>query len=583
VSKRQQRLEQQLADAVSETYADALAFVMLAFPWDSDPAIQVVDWESEDILVDPVTGFCYDRDDEPRDDRKLVTYREWMAPYRKRFNSRYGPDRWACEALDAISKDVRERKFDGKRSVAAIQAATASGHGIGKSVLVAWLILWIMSTRPWAKGTVTANTSEQLRTKTWAELGKWHRRCITGHWFLYNSGRGSMSLRHKDHGNEWYCTAQTCREENSEAFAGQHAANSTSFYIFDEGSGVPNKIYEVREGGTTDGEPMVFDFGNPTRNSGRFFEECEGKLRHRFRVMQIDSRTVVITNKKRIREWIEDFGEDSDFVRVRVRGEFPSQGSLQFISSSWVRRAMIRPTPPEDRYAPVKIGVDVARFGDDNSVIYPVVGDDARSFAPKLHDGIWHGLDTVALANKVIDKIEFFRRMGCEPSVFVDVTGIGAGVCDVLRDAGYPVTEVNFGTTPVFEPERYRFRSDEMWGRMKEAVKTRLVLPPIPELRLVSDDYGQVSIEDEDGRSCANRLFSDLTQREFGYTIQGAKVHLETKKDMKSRGVDSPDVADALALAHAQDVARAAQPHGAQGRPLVTEHDFDPTAGVSVA
>ena len=122
-----------------------------------------------------------------------------------------------------------------------------------------------MSTRPYCKGVVTANTAEQLRSKTWSELSKWHSKCITKEWFAFHAGRGNMKIVHVDHPEEWNCQAQTSKEENSEAFAGLHAASSTPFYIFDEASAVPDKIFEVREGGTTDGEAMTFDFGNPTR------------------------------------------------------------------------------------------------------------------------------------------------------------------------------------------------------------------------------------------------------------------------------------------------------------------------------
>lgn len=557
--------EEQLADGISQFYADPLGYVMFVFPWDTDTALQVVDWES-DKVIDEETG---------------ETFRERMLPYRIRFNSQFGPDLWACEFLDDLGEEIKKRGFDGTNAVDPIQYATSSGHGIGKSTLVAWLIKFIMDTRPFSKGTVTANTAEQLRTKTWAELGKWHKRSLTSHWFQYNSGRGNMSLKHTTHGEEWYCSAQTCREENSEAFAGQHAANASSFYIFDEASAVPDKIFEVREGGTTDGEPMTFDFGNPTRNSGRFFEECEGKLKHRYRIRKINSSTAFITNLKRISEWIEDYGWDSDFVKVRVRGEFPAAGSLQFMPSSWVKRAMARELV-QDRNAAITIGVDVARFGEDNSVIYPVIGNDARSFAPTVGDGIYHGLDNVQVAEKVIEKIEFFRSMGREVSaVFVDVGGTGSGVVDVLNHSGYACIPVNFGTTPVFKPETYRYRVDEMWGRGKDAIKDTLVLPELPELQLVDESYIG-SLE----RDTATILLNDLTQREFGYTISGDKIQLETKKDMKKRGLKSPDIADALFLNFALDVARVEMPadgvgHGSKG--LMSDCNFNPSEDVSVA
>lgn len=565
-----------LADDLSNYYADALGHVLFSYPWDTDPAIQVVDWTSVDHFVDPKTGIIYDLRPNSVD---TITFKEWMKPFRERYPAvRFGPDKWACETLDQISEEVKKRGFNGLKAVKAIQFATSSGHGIGKSTLVAWVIKWIMDTRPFAKGTVTANTAEQLRTKTWAELGKWHKRSLTAHWFQYNSGRGNMSLKHVRHEEEWYCSAQTCREENSEAFAGQHAATSTSFYIFDEASAVPDKIYEVREGGTTDGEPMVFDFGNPTRNSGRFYEEVEGKFKHRYSHRVVDSRTVLITNKARIQEWIEDYGIDSDFVKVRVLGQFPSAGSLQFMPTAWVKRAMLRELV-YDRNSICTIGVDVARFGDDDSVIYPVVGRDARSFAPIPGDGVYHGLDNVQLAHKVIEKVVYLRSNGLYvASIFVDVGGTGSGTADVLRHAGYPVVDVNFGNSAVIQPELYRFRSDEMWGRCRDAIKTSLILPELPH---DVSEQGMVVAQAVGGP--ASRLLSDLTQREFGYTLNGNKIHLETKKDMKARGLSSPDLADALCLNFAEEALRTNDQRGdLMHRPIVSNCEFDHLADVTV-
>ncbi|KKL25332.1 hypothetical protein LCGC14_2406350, partial [marine sediment metagenome] len=264
------KADAQIADDIAGFYADPLAYIMYVFPWDSEPSIQMVELDEK---------------------------------YKDRFRSQYGPDRWACEFLDDLGKDIRERGFDGRHTVKPIRYSTASGHGIGKSVLVSWLIKFILDTRPYSKGVVTANTADQLRTKTWAELGKWHNLSLTEHLYDFTSGRGAMALKRKGHGDRWACTAQTCREENSEAFQGLHAANSTPFFIFDEASGIPDKIWEARAGGATDGEPMYFDFGNPTRKSGMFFENCIGKYRHRHNVRSIDSRDVFITNKDLMNEW----------------------------------------------------------------------------------------------------------------------------------------------------------------------------------------------------------------------------------------------------------------------------------------
>jgi len=401
-----EQLEDQLVDFVAECYDDPLKFVMQAFLWGEDE----------------LKGFD-------------------------------GPDKWQKDFLIDIGKQVKQHQFDGVTATKAIRMATASGHGIGKSALTAWLILWIMSTRPYAKGIVTANTSEQLRTKTWGELGKWKKRCATGHWFTYNDGKGNMNLYHPDHSESWRCDAQTCREENSEAFAGLHAANSTPFYIFDEASAIPEKINEVAEGGLTDGEPMFFKFGNPTRNSGSFFQAFH-RLKHRWFRKQIDSRTAKLPNKELIKEWIEDYGEDSDFVRVRVLGKFPRSGSLQFISNELVQNAQSR-KPTSDRHAPGRIGVDVARFGDDQSVLIYRRGRDAQTIPVKK----FRELDTMQLSAQVIQFKNELTEMGLNvDAIFVDGNGIGGGVVDRLRQLGFEVIEVQLGNKAV-DSKKYANRS----------------------------------------------------------------------------------------------------------------------------
>lgn len=512
--------DEQLADLLASCYADPLKYVMLIFPWDSNPDIQVV---------------------------KLAE------KYRDRFpNCEYGPDEWACEFLDQLGDEIRKRNFDGRTPVDAIRFATVSGHEIGKSCIVAWLIKFILDTRPFSKGSVTATTDEQLRTKTWAELGKWHAISLTKHWFDFNSGRGNMSMAHSnpDYAGTWRCDAKTCRAEKSEAFAGQHAPTATSFYIFDEASGVPNEPFEVREGGLSSGEPMVFDFGNGTRNSGMFFENCMGRFKHRYIVRSIDSRTVAITNKAKIAQDAADYGEDSDFFRSRWRGLFPAQGNTQFINSEDVNVAMLRPAM-YDATANCAIGVDVARFGDDSSVLYPRIGRDAKTHAPERYKGI----STVDLVSRVISMVQRFRMLGYEnPYIFVDGTGVGGGVVDQLRALGYNVIEVQFAAKPL-DAQMYRFKSDELWGKLRDALKAGLALP---------------SCDSPDG----SILFEQMTQREYGHTLKG-QIHLETKADMKARGVPSPDDTDALALTFAQDIAprQLAGPSNAQNQSANSDYD----------
>jgi hypothetical protein len=529
------KVEAEIADMCGGYRDDPLGYVLAFFPWKSNEAIQIIDWTSTSVNPSTNVRLC-DQMEKFRDKYPHVVY---------------GPDFWACEFLSELGEDIKRNAFDGKTAVAPLYYATASGHGIGKSVLTAWLTKFIMDTRPFSRGTVTSNTAEQLKIKTWAELGKWHKMSLTADQFTYNTGRGAMNLTHVRHKEEWRCDAQTCREENSEAFAGQHAANATSFYIFDEASAVPDTIFEVREGGTTDGEPMVFDFGNPTRNSGRFFEHCAGRFRHRYKVRCIDSREVWLPNKERIKEWEEDYGEDSDFFKVRVRGIFPAAGSCQFIPTDLVEGAQAREII-EDKYAPLLIGVDVARFGDNESVIYPRMGWDARSWKPRRFQGI----DTVQLTGKVIECVREFKALGITCSgLFVDGGGIGGAIVDQLRSYGYNPIEVQFGGKATNNMV-YRYKGDEMWGKMKDSMN-KLSLPA----------NNQPSGVD---------LKADLTQREFAYTLLGNKVNLEAKKDMVKRGVKSPDVGDALALTFAEEVAPLVRPDGVGPAVLTVESDYDP-------
>jgi hypothetical protein len=482
--------ELELAKDCGRFFDDALGFVLYAFPWDSDPALQVV---------------------------KLP------APWNMVYNCEYGPDVWACEFLDEVSRQVRERNFDGRSSVMPQRHATTSGHGIGKSALTAWLVQWIMSTRPFAKGTVTANKAEQLSAKTWAEIAKWNKKSITGHWFDVTTGKGAMKMVHKQHRESWFCNAQTCREENSEAFAGQHAANSTSFYIFDEASAVPDKIYEVAEGGLTDGEPMFFVFGNPTRNTGKFFE-CFNAQKHRWTTRRIDSRQVQVSSKDLINEWVADYGEDSDFVRVRVRGVFPRASSLQFIPRDVVDDAMARvPAVTALGKRTAVVGVDVARFGDDQSVICTRIGRDAATHPLKAYRGI----STMQLAARVIEHVELLKTAGYRVVIMVDGGGVGGGVVDRLQQLNYDPVEVQFGGK-ADDNRKWANKRAEMWGRMREWLAT-----------------GCLAKNEE--------LATDMTSVEYMFKPDDTII-LEAKEAMKRRGLASPDAADALAITFAQVV-----------------------------
>jgi hypothetical protein len=420
-----------------------------------------------------------------------------------------GPDLWQREFLIELGEEVKKRKFDGHNPVAPIRMTRSSGHGIGKSVEVVWLVNWITGTRPNSKGTISASTFQQLSTRTWATIQTWTKLCICGHWFTVTGDR----LFYRSKKKSWFVSAQSCKEENSESFAGQHAADSTSFYIFDEASAVPDKIFEVAEGGLTDGEPMIFLFGNPTRNSGKFFRVNFGSERERWNHRSVDSRTSAFTNKTQIAEWINDYGEDSDFCRYRIRGLPPRADSNALISHDTV--ATCRKFKSEGHHTLPKIlSCDPARFGDDRSVIGLRQG---RYF--RILDKL-RGVDTVQLAERVIHFIEEE-----EPdATVVDGDGIGAGVVDQInhRNFGKTLFEFHGGAHPE-DVNKYFNKRSECWGLMADWLKASAEIPDDPEMEI------------------------DLTGPQYGFSAKN-QIQLEKKSDLKSRGLASPDLGDTLAM-----------------------------------
>jgi hypothetical protein len=482
--------EENLQADIAEFYNDPLGFVIYAYPWGEGELEQ--------------------------------------------FNA---PDQWQKDFLIDLGRSITDKKFDGFNPVKATQMAISSGHGIGKSALVAWTINWIMSTRPHCKGILTANTAPQLESKSWAEVIKWTKRCITAPWFAYTSGKGSMRLYHKDYKESWRCDAITCREENSESFAGQHAANSTPFYIFDEASAIPDTIWDVAEGGLTDGEPIWLAFGNPTRNKGRFFDSFH-RLKHRWTTRQIDSRNCALPNKAQIQDWLEDYGEDSDFFKIRVRGLFPSKSTNQLIDSALISQAMKTDATSKtadtnralyDKNAPIILGVDVARFGNDSTVIVFRHGLNGQLFDPL----IIRQQDTMQISAHVA-KIINGTHEHCPSlkidAVFIDGIGVGAGVVDRLKQLGYSnIFDVN-SASRAHEEKRYTNKRAEMYARLKEWIKSGATLPDLP------------------------RLYQELTSIDYFFD-RNNRLQIQSKDEMKGQGLGSPDIADAYALTFAEIVA----------------------------
>jgi len=466
-----------LAEEVARYYNDPLGFVLAMFPWGEE-------------------GTALAKHD--------------------------GPDKWQRDYLEYIGEQVKLRAFDGINAVKPIRVAVSAGHGVGKSTKDAWMSLWLMSTRPMCKGTVTANSFPQLETKTWAAIRHWTTLCYTGHWFKVTGNR----MYHLAYPESWFCAAQSSKEENSESFAGQHALDSSSFYLFDEASAIPEVIFAVAEGGLTDGEPFILLDGNPTRNTGYFYNVCFGGMRDRWKVFTVDSRESKLTNKEQIAEWIEDHGEDSDFVRVRVRGLPPRASDLQFISQTLVweaqkREIVILPTEP------LIAGVDVSDGGKAWNVIRFRRGMDARNIPPVRIPGEVTRDDRTALIAKLAEILTDEHRGERVSMMFFD-SAFGAPYVERLRTMGFHnVQEVRFGgSSPDTRSANMRAY---MWGAMREWLA-----------------WGAIDQNDA-------RLEVDLTSPGFKVTSRD-RILIESKEDMSKRGVDSPDDGDALALTFASRV-----------------------------
>ncbi|WP_416899595.1 MAG: terminase [Minwuia sp.] len=457
-------------------------------------------------------------------DQRLSAFRDdpmgfvrWAFPWRVAGTPLHrapGPERWQADILATIGRRLTEAALQGKGpDTEPVLVAVASGHGVGKSALVAWLVIWAMATARDTRGVVTANTEIQLKTKTWAELAKWFRLSRVRHRFRL--GATALQARDSEAAKTWRIDMVPWSLTQTEAFAGLHNQGLRIVLVFDEASAIPAPVWEVAEGALTDrGTEIVWAvFGNPTQAAGRF-RECFGRRRHRWITRHVDSRDTRLTNADQIARWIDDYGEDSDFIRVRVKGEFPRSSSRQFIGADLIDAARQRHPEPEAD-APLVMGVDVARFGDDQSVILLRRGNLLAGEIQRFR-----GLDLMQLAARTAERITELHP----DAVFVDGAGIGGGVIDRLRHLGHRVHDVNGGEAARRRRD-YVNRRAEMWARMRHWLKDGAI-PDDPALA------------------------ADLAGPEYGFDAKG-RIQLERKEDMKRRGLASPDAADALALTFA--------------------------------
>lgn len=439
-----------------------------------------------------------------------------------------GPRSWQRDEFNRVSEHIAKNKELIRKGdfPEVYQSGTASGRGVGKSAFVSMFNHWMMTCNLGSSTITTANSESQLVSKTWAELGKWQTLAINGHWFertarsliLAEYLREPLKKQLSIDFSYYYARADLWSEERPDAFAGAHNHYGMA-YLFDEASGIPKAIWSVVDGVFT--EPILhryfFAFSNPRRNTGEFYE-CFHKNRDYWYRRNLDSRSVEGTDVKRLNQIVEKYGEDSDEARIEVKGEFPRQGDRQFISREVVDEATQRDIEP-DQHAGLVMGVDIARYGSDSTVIRFRRGRDARSI-PSIK---LKGKDNMEVANECAFWIDELNP----DAVCIDA-GNGTGVIDRLKEMGYKVFEVWFGSKA--EGEEYSDLRTEMWARMRDWLK------------------GGCIDSDTD-------LKDDLLGPEYIFDKQ-ERIKLEAKESMKRRGLSSPDNGDALAVTFAIRVAR---------------------------
>jgi hypothetical protein len=418
------------------------------------------------------------------------------------------PEDWQAEALN----NVRDHN----------RLAIRSGHGVGKTALLAWIIIWWLLTRHPARVACTANTAAQLSDILWGELDKWVRKLPDGFRQLLELKSEYLTLIEDP--KQSYAVARTARRETPEAFQGMHSPNM--IFIVDEASGVDDIIFEVGRGSMSSPGAKTILTGNPTRTSGYFYNAFHS-MKAFWKTMAVPCSSSRQVSQEYIEECKEEYGEDSNAFRVRVLGEFPIEGDNVVIPLHLVESAVTRDI--EEVNSEEVWGLDVARFGDDRTALAKRRGN---VLAEKVK--WWKNKDLMQTCGMVVAE---YNDAKPKPSViFVDVIGIGAGVADRLSEQGLPVAGINVSESPAFGEKFMRMR-DELWWNARDWFRNLDCKIP------------------DDGA-----LLSELTLPTYNFTSSG-KLKVESKDEIKKRTAKtasslgkSPDLADAFCLTFANGI-----------------------------
>lgn len=416
------------------------------------------------------------------------------------------------------------------RSVAKNQLTTVrSGHGVGKSTVEAWVVIWFMVTRPFPKIPCTAPTQHQLFDILWAEVSKWlrHNKALANE-LIWTKEKVYM----RGYPEEWFAVARTASKPD--ALQGFHAEDV--LYIIDEASGVDDSIFEPVLGALSTPGARLLMCGNPTQLSG-FFYESHTKNRASYATFHIDGRNSSRVSQDFVQTIINMYGEDSDVFRVRVAGEFPLQEDDIFIPLSLVENSIMTEFSPRKTPNLVHIGCDVARFGDDKTIIgYKI--DEKVTFYKKRQ-----GQDTMKTADDIIilgEQLVQRYKLDTPIPVKVDDGGVGGGVVDRLRQIKRNNPE-RFWWLEVY-PVKFGERISHKYYHDS----TSYMMSVVKKLLQPYDEEGnkkpvELILPDDDD------LVAQLSGRKYSLT-EVSKIKIESKKEVKKRGQPSPDEADCVLL-----------------------------------
>lgn len=417
------------------------------------------------------------------------------------------------------------------RSVAQNPMTTVrSGHGIGKSAVEAWVVIWFMMTRPYPKIPCTAPTQHQLYDILWAEISKWKRNNPTLEKELIWT---KEKIYLKGHQEEWFAVARTAT--TPDALQGFHAENV--LYIIDEASGVKDAIFEPVLGALSTAGARLLMCGNPTQLQG-FFYESHTKNRAAYSAFHVDGRKSSRVSQEYVDRIIRMYGEDSNVFRVRVAGDFPLAEDDVFIPLYLVEKSIMTEFSPRKNPNILRIGCDVARFGDDKTVIGTRV-DEKVTIEKKRN-----GQDTMKTADDIVmlyyDLLKRYPGYKDEIIITVDDSGVGGGVVDRLRQIkrNDPKRFEQMSILPIIFGQRIKHRYYHDSTTFMMSVVKDLLSP-------TDEDGNEKPIElilpnDED-------LVAQLSTRKYALT-ENSKVKVESKDAMKKRGMPSPDEADCVLL-----------------------------------